>query len=99
MRKWAPNFRASKVSFDSVAVWVRVHELLIETMIQIFSQRLIGVWGVYCRSTTLSCQVRKESSSEKEAPNDPLEGKWSFNRRVSSKTKRDVKERTGKESV
>ncbi|MBA0595610.1 hypothetical protein Gorai_012475, partial [Gossypium raimondii] len=30
MRKWAPNFRASEVSFDFVAKWMRVPELLIE---------------------------------------------------------------------
>ncbi|MBA0745907.1 hypothetical protein Gogos_008466, partial [Gossypium gossypioides] len=30
MRKWAPNFRASEVSFNSIAMWMRVPELLIE---------------------------------------------------------------------
>ncbi|MBA0865451.1 hypothetical protein Goshw_012330, partial [Gossypium schwendimanii] len=30
MQKWAPNFRASEVSFDFVAMWMRVPELLIE---------------------------------------------------------------------
>ncbi|MBA0831677.1 hypothetical protein Goarm_016128, partial [Gossypium armourianum] len=66
MRKRAPNFKALEATFDSVAMWVRLHELSIEYYDPKIFTKIVWSLGVPLWTVALLCQKGCKTSFMRE---------------------------------